>query len=93
MKTRHTLSVLVDNAVGVLSKVSGLLAARGANIDSLAVSSTDVPDLSRMTIVLNCPDAQLEQARRQLEDLVDVWAVVDLTDDKVLEAGEEPPRL
>ena len=75
---RHILSVLVDNTAGVLSKVSGLLSSRGANIDSLSVSATDVADLSRMTIVLDCPDSQLEQARRQLEDLVDVWAVMDL---------------
>jgi len=77
--TKHTLSVLVDNEAGVLSKVSGLLSARGFNIDSLAVNATDVSDLSRMTIVLDCPETQLEQAKRQLEDLVDVWAVVDLS--------------
>jgi acetolactate synthase-1/3 small subunit len=76
-ETKHTLSVLVDNATGVLSKVSGLLSARGFNIDSLTVSATDVHDLSRMTIVLNGADNQLEQAKRQLEDLVDVWAVLD----------------
>jgi len=74
---RHILSVFVDNEAGVLSKVSGLLSARGFNIDSLSVAQTDVSDLSRMTIVLKGPDEQIEQARRQLTDLCDVWAVFD----------------
>jgi len=74
---RHILSVLVDNEPGVLSKISGLLSARGFNIDSLSVSATNVKELSRMTIVLNGPDTMLEQAGRQLEDLCDVWAVFD----------------
>jgi len=74
---RHIMSCLVDNEPGVLSKVSGLLSARGFNIDSLTVGATDVKDLSRMTIVLKGANSQLEQAARQLEDLCDVWAVVD----------------
>ena len=76
-KKRHILSIFVDNEAGVLSKVSGMISARGFNIDSLSVSATDVKDLSRMTIVLSGPDAQIEQAKRQLEDLCDVWAVLD----------------
>jgi len=60
---RHILTVLVDNEPGVLSKVSGLLSARGFNIESLTVSATDVQDLSRMTIVLQCPDHQMAQVR------------------------------
>lgn len=75
---RHILSVLVDNEPGVLSKVAGLLSARGFNIESLSVAKTDVNDLSRMTVILNCPDAQMAQAHRQLEDLVNVWAVLEL---------------
>jgi acetolactate synthase-1/3 small subunit len=63
----------------VLSRVSGILAARGFNIDSLVVCSTEVEDLSRMTIVLTGQDGVVEQARRQLEDLVPVWAVLDYT--------------
>ena len=59
--------------------MSGILAARGFNIDSLVVCSTDVEDLSRMTIVLSGQDGVVEQARRQLEDLVPVWAVLDYT--------------
>lgn len=76
---RHVLNCLVQNEPGVLSRVSGILAARGFNIDSLVVCSTDVDDLSRMTIVLTGQDGVVEQARRQLEDLVPVWAVLDYT--------------
>ena len=63
----------------MLSRVSGILAARGFNIDSLVVCNTEVDDLSRMTIVLQGQDGVVEQARRQLEDLVPVWAVLDYT--------------
>ncbi|TKA24727.1 Acetolactate synthase small subunit, mitochondrial [Salinomyces thailandicus] len=76
---RHILNCLVQNEPGVLSRVSGILAARGFNIDSLVVCSTEVQDLSRMTIVLQGQDGVVEQARRQLEDLVPVWAVLDYT--------------
>ncbi|KAI9714414.1 MAG: acetolactate synthase, regulatory subunit [Bogoriella megaspora] len=76
---RHVLNCLVQNEPGVLSRVSGILAARGFNIDSLVVCSTEVEDLSRMTIVLQGQDGVVEQARRQLEDLVPVWAVLDYT--------------
>ncbi|KAG8527948.1 acetolactate synthase, regulatory subunit [Bacidia gigantensis] len=76
---RHILNCLVQNEPGVLSRVSGILAARGFNIDSLVVCKTEVDDLSRMTIVLSGHDGVVEQARRQLEDLVPVWAVLDYT--------------
>lgn len=76
---KHILNCLVQNEPGVLSRVSGILAARGFNIDSLVVCSTEVSDLSRMTIVLQGLDGVVEQARRQLEDLVPVWAVLDYT--------------
>lgn len=76
---RHVLNCLVQNEPGVLSRVSGILAARGFNIDSLVVCNTEVEDLSRMTIVLQGQDGVVEQARRQLEDLVPVWAVLDYT--------------
>ena len=75
----HILNCLVQNEPGVLSRVSGILAARGFNIDSLVVCNTEVEDLSRMTIVLQGQDGVIEQARRQLEDLVPVWAVLDYT--------------
>lgn len=76
---RHILNCLVQNEPGVLSRVSGILAARGFNIDSLVVCNTEVDDLSRMIIVLSGQDGVVEQARRQLEDLVPVWAVLDYT--------------
>lgn len=77
---KHVLNCLVQNEPGVLSRISGILAARGFNIDSLVVCNTEVEDLSRMTIVLQGLDGVVEQARRQLEDLVPVWAVLDYTD-------------
>ncbi|KAJ9100223.1 hypothetical protein QFC20_005500 [Naganishia adeliensis] len=76
---KHTLNCLVQNEPGVLSRVSGILAARGFNIDSLVVCQTEIRDLSRMCIVLRGQDGVIEQARRQLEDLVPVWAVLDYT--------------
>ena len=76
---KHILNCLVQNEPGVLSRVSGILAARGFNIDSLVVCNTEVADLSRMTSVLQGLDGVVEQARRQLEDLVPVWAVLDYT--------------
>ncbi|GAA5921045.1 hypothetical protein JCM21900_003406 [Sporobolomyces salmonicolor] len=83
--TRHTLNCLVQNEPGVLSRVSGILAARGFNIDSLVVCATEIEDLSRMCIVLRGQDGVIEQARRQLEDLVPVWAVLDYTRTKTIE--------
>lgn len=68
--TRHTLNCLVQNETGVLARVSSVLAARGFNIDSLIVCATEISDLSRMCIVLRGQDNVIEQARRQLEDLV-----------------------
>lgn len=69
----------------MLSRVSGILAARGFNIDSLVVCNTEVDDLSRMTIVLQGQDGVIEQARRQLEDLVPVWAVLDYTESPLVQ--------
>lgn len=69
---RHILNCLVQNEPGVLSRVSGILAGRGFNIDSLVVCRTEIRDLSRMCIVLSGQDGVVEQARRQLEDLVRV---------------------
>ncbi|EJD52542.1 acetolactate synthase [Auricularia subglabra TFB-10046 SS5] len=77
---KHVLNCLVQNEPGVLSRVSGILAGRGFNIDSLVVCRTEIRDLSRMCIVITGQDGVVEQARRQLEDLVPVWAVLDYTD-------------
>lgn len=82
---RHILNCLVQNEPGVLSRLSGIIAARGFNIESLVVCNTEVADLSRMTIVLTGHDGVVEQARRQLEDLVPVWAVLDYTNSPLVQ--------
>ncbi|GJJ72386.1 acetolactate synthase I/III small subunit [Entomortierella parvispora] len=84
-RQRHVLNCLVQNEPGVLSRVAGILAGRGFNIDSLVVAKTEVTDLSRMTIVLRGEDETVEQARRQLEDLIPVWAVLDYTGFKLIQ--------
>ena len=76
---RHVLSALVQNVPGVLSNVSGMLASRGYNIDSLAVGETENPHLSRMTFVVVGDDSVLEQVRKQLEKLVPVVRVDDVS--------------
>jgi acetolactate synthase-1/3 small subunit len=81
---KHILNCLVQNEPGVLSRVSGILASRGFNIDSLVVCGTEVRDLSRMCIVLSGQEGVVEQARRQLEDLVPVWAVLDYTETPII---------
>ncbi|ODQ80488.1 hypothetical protein BABINDRAFT_7222 [Babjeviella inositovora NRRL Y-12698] len=82
---QHILNCLVQNEPGVLSLISGTLAARGFNIDSLVVCNTEVKDLSRMTIVLAGHDAVIEQARRQIESLVPVYAVLDYSDSQIIQ--------
>ena len=75
---RHILSVLVKNSSGVLTRVSGLFARRGFNIDSLTVVRTENPDISRMTIVLMWNIEVLEQVTKQLNKLEDVLRVLEL---------------
>jgi len=82
---KHVLNCLVQNEPGVLSRVSGILAGRGFNIDSLVVCRTEIRDLSRMCIVISGQDGVVEQARRQLEDLVPVWAVLDYTETRSIQ--------
>jgi acetolactate synthase-1/3 small subunit len=74
---QHTLSVLVDNKPGVLARVASLFSRRGYNIESLAVSITDNPEVSRMTIVVNGDVAVVEQITKQLHKLIDVSKVQD----------------
>jgi acetolactate synthase-1/3 small subunit len=74
----HTLSVLVENRPGVLSRVSGLFTRRGFNIESLAVSPTEAPDLSRMTITVDASRFPIEQITKQLDKLIDVIKIRDL---------------
>ena len=78
--SRVVLAVFVDNESGVLNKVSGLLSARGFNIESLTVSPTNLDTLSRMTVVIrDASEEKAAQAIKQLQDVVNVWAVVDYT--------------
>ncbi|MCA9131952.1 MAG: acetolactate synthase small subunit [Planctomycetales bacterium] len=76
---RHVLSALVQNVPGVLSHISGMLASRGYNIVSLAVGETENPELSRMTFVVVGDDRVLAQVRKQLEKLVTVVEVMDIS--------------
>jgi len=82
---KHTISVLVENHFGVLAHVSGLFSSRGFNIDSLAVGETDDPSISRITIVAQGDEAVLEQIMKQLNKLIDVIKVVDLTGKESIE--------
>ncbi|KAJ1680222.1 acetolactate synthase, regulatory subunit [Spiromyces aspiralis] len=82
---RHILDCLAQDEPGVLSRVTGIMAARGFNIDSLVASRTEVPGLSRMTIVLKGPAIVMQQAKKQLEDVVPVWAVLDYSHTKIIE--------
>ena len=82
---RHVLSALVQNQPGVLAHISGMLASRGFNIDSLAVGETEKADLSRMTFVVNGDDAELEQIRKQLDKIVTVVQVQDISSENFVE--------
>lgn len=76
---RHTISILVENRFGVLSRVSGLFSGRGYNIESLTVAETQDSAISRMTIVTRGDDKVIEQINKQLNKLVDVIKVIDVT--------------
>jgi acetolactate synthase-1/3 small subunit len=78
---QHTISVLVVNQSGVLSRISGLFSGRGFNIESLNVAETNDPDISRMTIVTRGDDKKIEQITKQLNKLVDIIKVTDLTEE------------
>ena len=78
MTEKHTISCLVENHFGVLARVSGLISARGFNIDSLTVSATEDASISRMTIVVDADTVKLEQVKRQLDRLIDVIDVKEL---------------
>ena len=78
---QHTISVLVVNQSGVLSRISGLFSGRGFNIESLNVAETNEPGISRMTIITLGDDKKIEQITKQLNKLIDVIKVVDLTEE------------
>lgn len=82
---KHILSSLVMNQPGVLAHISGMLASRAYNIDSLAVGPTEDPQFSRMTFVVNGTDRELDQVRKQLEKIVTIVKVVDYLDEEHVE--------
>jgi len=82
---RHTISVLVENHPGVLARIAGLFSGRGFNIESLSVGETEDPTASRMTVVVRGDDLILEQVTKQLNKLVDVIKVSDLTKEQFIE--------
>ncbi|MCY3005143.1 MAG: acetolactate synthase small subunit [Planctomycetota bacterium] len=82
---RHVLSATVQNVPGVLAHISGMLASRGYNIDSLAVGETEIPGLSRMTFVVRGDDRVLAQVRKQLEKIITVVSVQDISSNDYVE--------
>lgn len=77
MSTSHTLSVLVEDKPGVLARVAALFSRRGFNIESLAVGGTELPEISRMTIVVTVDEFPLEQVTKQLNKLINVIKIVE----------------
>ncbi len=84
--TKHTISVLVENKFGVLARVAGLFSGRGYNICSLTVNQTHDPQVSKMTIVTEGDDAIIEQIDKQLNKLIDVISVTDLSGSQFIES-------
>ena len=82
---RRIISLLVENEAGALSRIAGLFSARGYNIESLTVAPTEDESLSRMTIVTQGSDAIIEQITKQLNKLIDVVRLVDLTEGRHIE--------
>lgn len=82
---RHTISVLVENKFGVLTRIAGLFSGRGYNIDTLNVGPTHDPNTSRMTIVTRGDDATLEQIVKQLNKLIDVLKVTDFREGEYID--------
>lgn len=82
---QHILSVLVENRSGVLTRVSGLFSRRGFNIESLAVGTCETPGMSRITIVVSGNDAHVEQVKKQLNKLIEVIKVIDITEKSHIE--------
>jgi len=77
---QHIISVLVENKSGVLARVSGLFSRRGFNIESLAVGTCEEPGMSRITIVVYGDDTHIEQVKKQLNKLIDVIKITDITE-------------
>ena len=82
--TKHTLVALVEDKPGVLNRVASLFRRRGFNIDSIAVGHSEQPHISRMTIVVDGTTMMVEQVRKQLDKVIDVIKVSDITDDNMI---------
>ena len=82
--SRHVLSLLVEDKPGILTRVAALFARRGFNIESLAVGTTEVSGLSRITVVVGVEGAPLEQVTKQLNKLINVLKIVELEDDNAV---------
>ena len=84
INTKHILVALVEDKPGVLNRIASLFRRRGFNIQSLAVGGSEHPGLSRMTIVVGGDSAQVEQVRKQLEKLINVVKVSDITEEEIV---------
>lgn len=84
MTTKHTLVALVEDKPGVLNRVASLFRRRGFNIESIAVGSSEIPHLSRMTIVVDGTNTMIEQVRKQLDKIIDVIRVSDITEEDII---------
>jgi acetolactate synthase-1/3 small subunit len=82
---RHIISILLENEPGALARVAGLFSARGYNIESLSVAPTEDPTMSRLTLATNGDDAVIEQITKQLNKLIDVVKLLDITGDAHVE--------
>ncbi len=82
---QHIMSILVENKAGVLARVSGLFSRRGFNIESLAVGTCETPGMSRITIVVIGDDMHIEQVKKQLNKLIDVIKITDITEKEHVE--------
>ena len=85
MKTKHVIVALMEDRKGVLNRVASLLRRRGFNIESLSVGHTDLPEVSRLTIVVNGDDAIVEQVAKPLSKVIDILKVSDVTGDRTVE--------
>lgn len=85
IEKRKIISVIVENQPGVLARIAGLFSSRNFNIESLAVGETEDPSISRMTIVARGDEIVLEQIEKQLNKLIDVIKVIDITDEDYVE--------
>ena len=90
---RHIIGILLQNESGALSRVAGMFSSRGYNIESLSVSATDDPAVSRITLVTQGSDGVVQQIVKQLHKLIDVVAVDNDSDDPWSGAGDDPIRV